>query len=130
LKRLNNWVGLIDGRLNAEPALKFVAKRDEGERDEVVFEESKNGPGESPSYIFEKFKNDETDHPPLLSEFSGPMRLGGHEAAVKIQFSYLVSVQIQETTAESPTDGRKWADWRFMPMLKGAKDYRNNTVYT
>jgi hypothetical protein len=22
-KRLNNWVGLIDGRLNAEPALKF-----------------------------------------------------------------------------------------------------------
>lgn len=27
-------------------------------------------------------------------------------------------------------DGRKWADWRFVPMLKGAKDYRNNPVYT
>jgi tetratricopeptide (TPR) repeat protein len=101
--RLNNWVGLIDGRLNAEPALKFVAKRDEGERDEVVFEEAKNGPGESPRYIFDKFKNEKDDHLPLLSEFSGPMRLGGHEATVKIQFSYLVSVQIQETEAESPT---------------------------
>ena len=27
-------------------------------------------------------------------------------------------------------NGRKWADWRFVPMLKGAKDYRNNPVYT
>jgi hypothetical protein len=27
-------------------------------------------------------------------------------------------------------DGRKWADWRFVPMLKGKKDYRNNPVYT
>jgi hypothetical protein len=27
-------------------------------------------------------------------------------------------------------DGRKWADWRFVPMLKGAKHYRNNPVYT
>jgi tetratricopeptide (TPR) repeat protein len=102
-KRLNNWVGLIDGRLNAEPALKFVAKRDEGERNEVVFEESKSGAGESPHYIFDKFKNEKDDHPPLFSEFSGPMRVGGHEATVKIQFSYLVSVQIQEAEGESPT---------------------------
>jgi len=27
-------------------------------------------------------------------------------------------------------DGRKWADWRYVPMLKGAKDYRRNPVYT
>jgi tetratricopeptide (TPR) repeat protein len=27
-------------------------------------------------------------------------------------------------------DGRKWADWSFVPMLKGKKDYRNNPVYT
>jgi hypothetical protein len=27
-------------------------------------------------------------------------------------------------------DGRRWADWRYVPMLKGAKDYRNNPVYT
>jgi tetratricopeptide (TPR) repeat protein len=26
-------------------------------------------------------------------------------------------------------DGRKW-DWRFVPMLKGNKDYSNNPVYT
>ena len=27
-------------------------------------------------------------------------------------------------------DGRKWADWRFVPMLKGKNDYSHNPVYT
>jgi hypothetical protein len=27
-------------------------------------------------------------------------------------------------------DGRKWADWRYVPMKKGMQDYRNNPVYT
>jgi hypothetical protein len=27
-------------------------------------------------------------------------------------------------------NGWKWADWSFVPMLKGKKDYRNNPVYT
>ena len=235
--RLNNWVGLVDSRLSAVPALKFVAKRDDGERDEMVFEEADYGLGESRRYVFGKFKNEDTDHP-LLSEFSGPMRLGGHDATVKISFSYLVSVKIQDVT-ESPApttatdkpaktepqeslsgpsvilldgnlkidvpadfvrepddpakpktlakfsredgawgevlrgthgltpdqldgylkmrvaeyskgfkwlpkdshlqwlkkeivtiDGRKWADWRFVPMLKDAKDYSHNPVYT
>jgi tetratricopeptide (TPR) repeat protein len=27
-------------------------------------------------------------------------------------------------------DGRKWADWRYVPMLKGKKDYSHNPVYT
>jgi tetratricopeptide (TPR) repeat protein len=27
-------------------------------------------------------------------------------------------------------DGRKWADWRYVPMLKGKKDYFHNPVYT
>ena len=27
-------------------------------------------------------------------------------------------------------DGRKWADWSFVPMLKGTKDYSHNPVYT
>jgi len=107
VKRLNNWVDLINGRLNAEPALKFVEKKDEGERDQLVFEESKSDSGESQRYIFEKFKNEKDDHPPLFSEFSGAMRLGGHDATVKIQFSYLVSVQIQETAAESATPPAK-----------------------
>ena len=103
VKRLNNWVDLINGRLNAEPTLKFVEKKTEGERDQIVFEEPKSGPGESQRYIFEKFKNEKDDRPPLFSEFSGTMRLGGHDATVKIQFSYLVSVQIQEVTTQSAT---------------------------
>jgi len=107
VKRLNNWVDLINGRLNAEPTLKFVEKKTEGERDQVVFEEPKSGPGESQRYIFEKFKNEKDDRPPLFSEFSGPMRLGGHDATVKIQFSYLVSVQIQEVTTQSATPSIK-----------------------
>jgi hypothetical protein len=27
-------------------------------------------------------------------------------------------------------DGRKWADWRYVPMLKGTKDYSSSPVYT
>jgi tetratricopeptide (TPR) repeat protein len=27
-------------------------------------------------------------------------------------------------------DGHKWADWRYVPMLKGKKDYSHNPVYT
>jgi hypothetical protein len=27
-------------------------------------------------------------------------------------------------------DGRKWADWSFVPVLKGKKDYSHNPVYT
>jgi hypothetical protein len=27
-------------------------------------------------------------------------------------------------------DGRKWADWRFVPIQNGATDYRNSPVYT
>jgi len=27
-------------------------------------------------------------------------------------------------------DGRKWADWRYVPMAKGATDYQNSPVYT
>jgi len=101
--RLNNWVGLIDGRLNTQGPLKFVTERKQGERNEVVFEEVKKGLDQSPRYIFEKFKNEDSNHPPILAEFSGPMRLGGHEATVKIQFSYLAAVQIQEVTEKAPS---------------------------
>ena len=27
-------------------------------------------------------------------------------------------------------DGRQWADWRYVPMLKGTKDYSHSPVYT
>jgi hypothetical protein len=27
-------------------------------------------------------------------------------------------------------DGRKWADWRYVPMLKGTKNYSHSPVYT
>src|SRR6266480_6216532 len=45
----------------------------------------------------------DTGKPVLLSEFSGPMRLGGHEAQVKISFSHLVAVNIQDVTEKSPS---------------------------
>src|SRR6266480_3521154 len=94
-KRLNNWVGLIDARLKGEPAsndpgegatvLKFIGKEDQGEREEFVFEESKENPKAKsyPHVSFGRYKSDK-EGPVLLSEFSGPMRLGGHEATVKI----------------------------------------------
>ena len=107
-KRLNNWVGLIQAQLNGEPAsndpsegatvMKFIGKEDQGEREEFVFEESKEKPKAKsyPHISFGRFKNAE-DQQVLLSEFSGPMRLGGHEAQVKISFSHLVAVNVQET---------------------------------
>jgi tetratricopeptide (TPR) repeat protein len=114
-KRLNNWVGLIDARLNGEPAsndssesatlMKFLGKEDQGDREELVFEESREKPkAKSYSHVsFGRFKNAK-DQQVLLSEFSGPIRLGAREAKVNISFSYLVAVQIKEetNTTESP----------------------------
>jgi tetratricopeptide (TPR) repeat protein len=114
-KRLNNWVGLIDSRLNGEPAskdpsegatvMKFLGKETDKEREEFVFEESKEKPKAKsyPHISFGRFKN-APDQQVLLSEFSGPMRLGAREAMVKISFSHLIAVQIKNETnaAESP----------------------------
>jgi tetratricopeptide (TPR) repeat protein len=114
-KRLNNWVGLIDARVNGEPAskdpsegatvMKFLGRETDKEREEFVFEESKEKPKAKsyPHISFGRFKN-APDQQVLLSEFSGPMRLGAREAKVKISFSHLVAVQIKDETnaAESP----------------------------
>jgi tetratricopeptide (TPR) repeat protein len=113
-KRLNNWVSLIDARLNGEPAsndssegatiMKFLGKEDEGEREEFVFEESKEKPKAKsyPHVSFGRYKNSKSEQV-LLSHFSGPMRLGTREAKVDITFSNLVAVKIQETGHESPS---------------------------
>src|SRR6266496_4120032 len=115
-KRLNNWIGLINARLNGEPAsndpskgatvMKFLGKEDQGERQEFVFEESKEKPKAKsyPHISLGRFKNTK-DEQVLLSHFSGPMRLGAREAKVDIDFSHLVAVQIKDETnaAESPT---------------------------
>jgi tetratricopeptide (TPR) repeat protein len=107
-KRLNNWVGLIDARLNGVPAsndpsegatvLKFIGKEDQGEREEFVFEQSKEKPkATSYSHVsFGRYKNAK-DEQVLLSHFSGPMRLGAREAKVDIDFSHLVAINVQET---------------------------------
>ena len=107
-KRLNNWVGLIDARLNGEPAsndpsegatvMKFLGKETDKEREEFVFEESKEKPKPMsyPHISFGRFKNAQ-DQQALLSEFSGPMRLGARDAKVKLNFSHLIAVNVQET---------------------------------
>jgi tetratricopeptide (TPR) repeat protein len=115
-KRLDNWIGLIDARLNGEPSsndpsegatvMKFLEKEDQSEREEFVFEESKQKPKGSsyPHISFGRYKNAK-DEQVLLSHFSGPMRLGAREAKVDITFSYLVAVQMKDETnaAESPS---------------------------
>ena len=120
-KRLNNWVGLIDARLNGEPTsndpsegatvMKFLGKEDQGEREEFAFEESKEKPKAKsyPHVSFGRFKNAK-DQQVLLSHFSGPMRLGGHDAQVKISFSHLVAVQIQDVTEKSPSPATEESD--------------------
>jgi tetratricopeptide (TPR) repeat protein len=112
-KRLNNWVGLIDARLNGEPAsndpsegatvMKFLGRETDNDLEEFVFEESKEKPKAKsyPHISFGRFKNG--DQQVLLSHFAGPMRLGAREATVKISFSHLVAVKMQETVHESPS---------------------------
>lgn len=231
-KRLNNWVGLVEGRLNDQPvAAKFLKKESEGDREELVYEESKDKgkPGANPRISFGRYKNS-TDQQVLLSRYSGTMHLGQQDAKVDINFSHLVAVNavVRGLPEASPTpadksaggvslldgklkinlpddwtsepqdpkdpktvakfshkgeggawggilrgthgltpdkldgylkmrvaeyskgfnwlpkdahiqwlkkeivtiDGRKWADWRFVPMLKAKKDYRNSPVYS
>jgi hypothetical protein len=234
-KRLNNWISVIDNRLNSDAPLKFVKKEDTAEQSEFVFEESK-GKGKAGRFVFGKYKNAKDTDPPILDHYSGPMQLGTHEAKVDIKFSYLVSVQIKDVAEKSSTpapsantvaatsapqpgevslldgkfridippdfkreaddpkepktlakfaredgawgsvlrgthgltpdqldgyikmrvgeyskgfkwlpkdahlqwlhkeivtiNGWKWADWSFVPMLKGKKDYRNSPVYS
>ncbi len=132
-KRLNNWVGLIDGRLIGGPAsndpsegatvMKFLGKEDHGEREEFVFEESKEKPKAKsyPHVSFGRYKNAK-DQQVLLSEFSGPMRLGAREAKVNISFSYLVAVQIKDETnaAESPSPSPTAANRPGSGPLKSA----------
>jgi hypothetical protein len=57
-KRLNNYVGLVEDRLGAEPLLKFVTKRDKGERVELVFKGPKEDSGEAHQFVFGKFSVD------------------------------------------------------------------------
>ena len=101
-QRLNNWLSVINDRLNSETPLKFVKTQDAGERDEYVFEETK-GKGHGGRFIFGKYKNATNDKPPILSEFSGPMQLGRHEATVNIRFSYLISVKINDVNEANPS---------------------------
>ena len=91
--------------------MKFMGKEDEGEREEFVFEEFKQKPKAKsyPHVSFGRFKNAK-DQQVLLSHFSGPMRLGGHDAQVKISFSHLVAVQIQDVTEKSPSPATEESD--------------------
>ena len=108
-RRLDNWIGLAVSPLTKDPGeggtgLKFLQKMDEGERELFVYEEAKGKGSSSPRITFGQYKNDKTGQP-LLSEFSGPVRLGAREAAVKIRLSYLVSVKIDDAASAdaSPT---------------------------
>jgi len=112
-KRLNNWVALIDARLNGEPAsndpsegatvMKFIGKEDKSDGEEFVFEESKEKPKGSahPRLMFQRYNSSKSEQA-LLSHFSGSMRLGAREAKVDISFSYLIPVKIQESANQSP----------------------------
>jgi hypothetical protein len=102
-KRLNNWVSVIDSRLSGNPSLKFVEMKDDGDRDEFVFEETGKGKGKAPRFAFGKYKNAKNDDPPILSHFTGPMQLGGHDATIDIKFSYLISVKINEVNEVKPS---------------------------
>src|SRR5206468_9804541 len=138
-KRLNNWLGLIEARLNGEPpsndpsegatVMKFIGREDQGEREEFVFEESKEKPkAKSYTHIsFGRYKSDK-EGPVLLSEFSGPMRLGGHDAQVKISFSHLIAVNIQDVTEKSPPAAPASDESDADPVNRGIEKAKNGDL--
>jgi tetratricopeptide (TPR) repeat protein len=95
---------------------------------------------------------DDTKKPKTLAKFSGPdgawgtvlrgthgltpdelegylkMRVAGYNKGFKWlpKDSHLQWLKKEIVTI----DGRKWADWSFVPILKGKKDYAHNPVYT
>ena len=102
-KRLNNWVGLIESRLNEESAsMKFLKKEAEGDREELIYETSDKKTGPHAQVSFGRFKNAPADQV-LLSHYSGTMHLGVQDAKVDINFSHLVSVNIVESDHDSGT---------------------------
>ncbi len=100
-QRLNNWVGLIDGKLNAEPPLEFVTTKSEGEREQFIYQEAKSRGGNGARFTFGKYMSEKSETLPLLSEISGPTKLGARVATVTVRFSYLVAVNLVETKDES-----------------------------
>jgi len=108
VRRLNNWVSVIDTLLKSEAPLKFVTTKDDGARDEFVFEESGKGKRKAPQWSFGKYKTATNDKPPILDHFTGPMQLGMHDAKVDIKFSYLIAIKMNVVEA-SPSPGASGA---------------------
>jgi len=96
---------------------------------------------------------DDPTHPKTIAKFSGPadgawgeVLRGTHgltpeklEGYLKMRvdeyskgFKWLPKdSRLQWLKKEIVTiNGRKWADWRYVPILKGKKDYSHNPVYT
>ena len=95
---------------------------------------------------------DDPKNPKTLAKFSGPEGAWGEvlrgthgltpdklEGYLKMRvaeyskgFNWLPKdSQLQWLKKDIVTiDGRKWADWRYVPMLKGTKDYSHSPVYT
>src|SRR5262249_28827383 len=86
--------------------MKFIGKGDKSDREEFVFEESKEKPKGSahPRLTFQRYNSSKSEQA-LLSHFSGPMRLGAREAKVDITFGYLMAVKIQERANQAPAAG-------------------------
>ena len=121
-KRLNNWLTVIDSRLKSEAPLKFVETKDDGDRNEFVFEESSKGKGKPPRWMFGKYKNATDENLPILDRFSGPMQLGNHVAVVDIKFSYLIAVKINDVTEVKPSPTSANTNASSSPTLLNSRD--------
>ena len=110
-RRLNNWLSVIDSRLNSDRPLKFVKTENAGDRDEFVFDETSKTKGAAPRFVFGRYKSSKDDKPPILDRFTGPMQLGSHEATVDTKFSYLIAVKMTEVLdASSPSPSTTASD--------------------
>ena len=94
---------------------------------------------------------DDPAHPKTLAKFSGPDGawgevLRGTHGLKPEQLDNYLKKRVAEYSKDFPVpkdghlqwlkkdivtiEGDKWADWRFVPVLEGKRDYSHNPVYT
>jgi len=117
-------VSLLDGKLRIDVPADFVREPDDSKEPKTVAKFTHEGEGAAWGEVLRG------THGLTPEQLDGYLKM--RVAEYTKGFNWLPKdSHLQWLKKEIVTiAGRKWADWRYVPMKKGMKDYRNNPVYT
>jgi hypothetical protein len=117
-------VSLFDGKLTIDVPADFVREPDDPKEPKTVAKFLHEGEGAAWGEVLRG------THGLTPDQLDGYLKM--RVAEYSKGFNWLPKdAHLQWLKKEIVTiDGRKWADWRYVPMKKGVKDYRNSPVYT